>query len=286
MSRKITTGRVGRALLGSLTTVNNSLQSVVTNADVLLEPNGTGITVSTKNLQINGANSLLLADSDSSNHVALRAPSSVAANITYTLPGSVTNNYFLTTDAGGVLSWAEVQVTVPVTDETVDTSTYYPLMTTTTTGTLTAVNISSTKATFQPSTGTFTTTLIRANGSTASSSTTTGALVVTGGVGVGGQLTATTIVETSSIVFKENINPLFGALESILKLTGVSYDRTDIDAHEVGLIAEDVNKILPDLVSKDENGEPYGIKYTKLTAYLIESIKSLKAEIDLLKGRA
>lgn len=282
MARKITTGRVGRAVLGSLSTDDSALKSLRTNANISLEPNGTGIAVVTSDLEVRAAKSLRLADTDSSNYVALKSPGTVASNITYTLPGTLTNNYFLKTDTSGVLSWAEAAVSV--TNQTSDTATYYPLMTTATTGTLTAVNTSSTRATFQPSTGTFTTTLLRADGNAASSSTTTGTLVVTGGVGVSGQLTATTIVETSSIVFKENINPLTNALESILQLTGVSYDRTDIDVHEVGLIAEDVNKVLPDLVSKNKNGVPYGIKYTKLTAYLIESIKSLKLEIEMLKG--
>jgi hypothetical protein len=117
----------------------------------------------------------------------------------------------------------------------------------------------------------------------ASSTTATGTLVVTGGVGVSGQLTAATIVETSSIAFKENVNPIENALDLILQLVGVTYDRKDHDRHEAGLIAEDVYKIVPNLVSLDENGNPYGIQYTKITAYLIESIKSLKQEINELK---
>jgi hypothetical protein len=121
--------------------------------------------------------------------------------------------------------------------------------------------------------------------STASNSTTTGALVVTGGVGIGGQMTAATIVETSSIIFKENINPIENALENILKLSGVTYDRIDTKEHEPGLIAEWVDQVIPDLVTKDSSGKPIGIKYTKLTAYLIESIKELKQQVDSLKGR-
>ena len=121
---------------------------------------------------------------------------------------------------------------------------------------------------------------------TASTTTTSGTLVVTGGVGVSGQLTAATLVETSSIVFKENINPIDNALDAILHLTGVLYDRKDGSAkNEAGLIAEEVNKYIPEIVTKDKDGNPYGIAYTKLTAYLIESIKSLKAEIDDLKGK-
>jgi hypothetical protein len=284
MARKITTGRVGRAVLGSLTTVNNSLQSVVTNASVLLEPNGTGIVQSTRDLQINAQNSLRLADGDSSNWVALRSPATVSSNITYTLPASgVTADYFLRTDGSGNLSWALAAVSV--TNQTADAATYYPAITTATSGTLTAVSTSSTKLTFVPSSGTLSSTEMRVTASTVSNATTTGALVVTGGVGIGGQMTATSIVETSSITLKENITPIENALESILKLSGVTYDRIDNKEHEAGLIAEWTAKILPDLVTTDVDGNAVGIKYTKLTAYLIESIKTLKQEIEQLKGR-
>jgi hypothetical protein len=138
------------------------------------------------------------------------------------------------------------------------------------------------------STGAFTTLTSNAattfTAGTASTTTSTGTLVVTGGVGVSGQLTAATLVETSSIAFKEDVNPITGALDSIMNLVGVTYARKDTHKYEAGLIAEEVNKVLPDLVSKDENGDPHGIQYTKLTAYLIEAVKSLKAEIDQLKG--
>jgi hypothetical protein len=99
------------------------------------------------------------------------------------------------------------------------------------------------------------------------------------------QLTATTIVETSSIALKENISPIDNALDSILSLTGVTYDRKDNNTkNEAGMIAEDVYKVLPNLVSLDKSGNPDGINYTKLTAYLVEAVKQLKAELDSLKG--
>jgi hypothetical protein len=281
MARKITSGIVGRAVLGTLTTDNNSLQSVVTNANVLLEPNGTGIVQSTKDIQINAQNTLRLADADSSNFIGLRAPATVSSNITYTLPGTATADYFLKTDASGNLSWALAAVSV--TNQTADTATYYPAITTSTTGTLTAVSTSSTKLTFVPSTGVLSSTEMRVTASTSSTTVSSGALVVTGGLGVGGQMTATTIVETSSIAFKENVNPINNALELVMQLAGVTYDRKDNKEHEAGLIAEQVYKIIPDLVSLDTNGNPHGIKYTKLTAYLIESIKSLKNEITKIK---
>jgi hypothetical protein len=78
-----------------------------------------------------------------------------------------------------------------------------------------------------------------------------------------------------------NINPIDNALETVLKLKGVTYDRKDGSSqNEAGLIAEQVNKILPNLVSKDEKGKPTGIHYTKLTAYLIEAIKVMQSEIN------
>lgn len=119
---------------------------------------------------------------------------------------------------------------------------------------------------------------------TASTSVTTGAIVVAGGVGIAGRLTVGNIVETSSIAFKENVNPLSNALDSILQLSGVMYDRKDKSAkNEAGLIAEEVDKVLPNLVTKDENGNPYGVHYTKLVAYLVEAIKDQQRQIDELK---
>lgn len=118
----------------------------------------------------------------------------------------------------------------------------------------------------------------------ASNSTTTGSLVVTGGVGVSARVTAGQFVETSSLAFKENIRPISDALDIIKQLTGVTYDRTDSLGSESGLIAEDVADILPNMVAKDDDGNPYGIKYTKLIAYLIEAIKEQQSQIDELKN--
>jgi hypothetical protein len=132
---------------------------------------------------------------------------------------------------------------------------------------------------------------IRDTAAIPSTSTTTGSIVVTGGVGVtgaifSGSLTTGNIVETSSIVLKENINPLTNALDSVLRLTGVIYDRKDKSSKdEAGFIAEDVDKILPGMVTKDDNGNPIGVKYTKLVAYLVEAIKDQQKQIDELKKK-
>jgi hypothetical protein len=83
---------------------------------------------------------------------------------------------------------------------------------------------------------------------------------------------------------KENLSPLSESLEMISNLRGWIYDRKDKSQYrEPGLIAEEVEQVIPNVVTKDENGNPYGINYTRLTAYIIEAIKTLKIEIDSIK---
>lgn len=102
-----------------------------------------------------------------------------------------------------------------------------------------------------------------------------------------GNLTiAGTLTENSSEAIKENISPINNALNSISRLVGVTYDRKDGSAKQrAGLIAEAVEQVLPNIVQKDQDGNPSGIQYTNLIAYLVESIKELKAEIDVLKSK-
>ena len=106
--------------------------------------------------------------------------------------------------------------------------------------------------------------------------------------GTAGEIKATTVTETSTIAYKQNINPLAGCLEKVLQLRPVSYDwKKEFSSDtrtQVGLIAEEVNTIIPEVVSKNANGDAEGIQYTKLVAYLIESIQELTKEIKQLKG--
>lgn len=114
---------------------------------------------------------------------------------------------------------------------------------------------------------------------------TTGGQTVSGNTTFSGTMTANSIVESSSIRYKENVVSIDSALEKVLQLTGVTYDRKDGSRiNEAGLIAEDVAKVLPNIIAT-KDGEVDGIQYTKLTAYLIECIKELNAKIDKLEGR-
>lgn len=256
------------------------------------------------------------AASNGSSFIGMQAALSMASSYTITWPSAVAGGtgYVLASDTSGNLSWVNAGGNIPVSDPG-STSTVHYLLFGTNGGsvpTTLAPNARS-NISFVPSTGELTATALNAAnhyGSTtasgtitirgttsatkasasvlltdnvASTTTTSGTLVVTGGVGVSGQLTATTLVETSSIAFKENINPINNALDVVMQLMGVTYDRKDNKEHEAGLIAEEVYKVAPDLVSLDSEGKPHGIKYTKLGAYLLESIKTLKSEITKLQ---
>lgn len=315
-------GSGGSAGLGTILAggTGNTLTTALTNQDLIIDPNGTGSVSIASDLTITDQQDLRLREAavNGTNYIAMQAAANMAANYTITWPAAVsgTNGFVLSSDTSGNLSWVSAGGNISISDPGSVATVHYPLFATNA-GSLPSTLSPNARSnlTFVPSTGVLTATggfigsihdggtgnsgtlTLRGTSSAtkatasilmtdgvASTTTATGTLVVTGGVGISGQITAATIVETSSIAFKENITPIENALDTVLKLFGVFYDRKDTKEHEAGLIAEDVYKHAPDLVSLDKNGNPYGIKYTKLGAYLVESIKELKQEINSLKG--
>jgi hypothetical protein len=92
------------------------------------------------------------------------------------------------------------------------------------------------------------------------------------------------VTETSSIAYKENVKPLeFN--DAIYNVNAVRYDFKDgSQKDEVGVIAEELYKVLPDLVTT-KDGKPEAVKYTKMTMYLLEALKKQNQEIQLLKEK-
>ena len=269
MARKITTGIVGGPVLGKLSTSNNTLSSVEADSDVTISPDGDGIVVINSHVNVTDGSTIQFGDDDNSRYIGIKAPATVSADVTLILPDGVTDGYYLQTNSTGTLTWALPQT--QISNNTTDTATYYPAMTTATSGGVGSLTVSNSKISFQPS-----------SGNLAISGNLSGAVNGT----FSGTVQAATLTETSSITLKENISPIENALDSISKLVGVVYDRKDGSSKdEAGLIAEEVNEVLPNLVRKDAAGNPESIQYTKLTAYLIEAVKSLKEEIVELKGK-
>jgi trimeric autotransporter adhesin len=84
----------------------------------------------------------------------------------------------------------------------------------------------------------------------------------------------------SSRRWKSNIQPLHGALGKVERLRGVSYTYTPSGKQDIGMIAEEVGKVVPEVVSYEGNGrDARGIDYARLTALLVEAVKQQQAEI-------
>ena len=84
----------------------------------------------------------------------------------------------------------------------------------------------------------------------------------------------------SSRRWKTNIQTLPDALAKVEQLRGVSYDLKDSGKHEIGVIAEEVGKVLPEVVSYEKNGQDAsGVDYSRLTAVLIEAVKQQQKQI-------
>jgi len=104
---------------------------------------------------------------------------------------------------------------------------------------------------------------------------------------VAGTIRATVdIVITSDKRLKENIVTIDNALDKVCSLNGVYYNRIDIKdgSRKIGFIAQDVAKAVPELATLDFKGT-YGVNYSIATALLVEAIKELKAEIEILKAK-
>jgi hypothetical protein len=85
----------------------------------------------------------------------------------------------------------------------------------------------------------------------------------------------------SSRRWKTNIQTLQGALAKVEQLRGVSYDLQANGKHEVGVIAEEVGAVVPELVTWDKNGkDAKSVDYSRLTALLIEATKEQQALIE------
>jgi hypothetical protein len=132
-------------------------------------------------------------------------------------------------------------------DDTTTDQEFFPLFTDITTGTITASGISTSKLTYNPFTGT---------------------------------LTVIDLNSTSDINLKENIKTVENALETVSSLRGVSFDWKENGKSSYGVIAQELEEVLPELVKA---GDVKSVNYHGLIGVLIEAIKELKVEIEELK---
>jgi hypothetical protein len=92
---------------------------------------------------------------------------------------------------------------------------------------------------------------------------------------------------TSSRRFKEEIRPMERASESLFALTPVSFRyKKDIDpagTQQLGLVAEDVEKVNPNLIVRDREGRPYSVRYDQVNAMLLNEFLKEHAKVEQLK---
>jgi hypothetical protein len=150
---------------------------------------------------------------------------------------------------GTGISWTTFSggSTVTVSDDTTTNATRYLVFEDVTSGTSSSINVSSTKLTFNPSTG---------------------------------ALSATDFNSTSDINLKENIKPIENSLDKIMQLNGIEFDWKENKKPSIGVIAQEVEKVFPSLVKTAENKS---VNYNGLVGVLIEAIKELKKEVEELK---
>jgi len=89
----------------------------------------------------------------------------------------------------------------------------------------------------------------------------------------------------SSRRWKTNIRTIDGALEKVKNLRGVYYDRKETGKHDMGLIAEEVGEVIPEVVTFEANGkDAASVDYPRLVALLIEAIKEQQKQIGALQA--
>jgi len=88
----------------------------------------------------------------------------------------------------------------------------------------------------------------------------------------------------SDIKIKTDIKNLSNSLDIVCKMRGVSYTRIDTEQREVGVIAQEIQNLVPELVSEHDGMK--SVYYGNMNALLIEAIKELKQQVDELRNNS
>ena len=108
-----------------------------------------------------------------------------------------------------------------------------------------------------------------------------GVTINASGIVASGIITATDFNATSDINLKENILTVENALDVVNHLRGVSFDWKENGRSSYGVIAQELEAVLPELVG---NGETKSVNYNGIIGVLIEAIKELKKEVEEFKS--
>jgi hypothetical protein len=257
----IITNEDGGALAATTISASSTVTLSPVNATVVISPSGSGtVTIAP------GSASTMDRVAIGGTTPAAGAFTTLGANSQVTFTAGTTST---TTGTGTIVVTGGVGVSGQVTAATVSATT---VSATTLTGTL-----SSGAQTNITSVGSLGATQISSLG-VGASNTVAGTITSTGNIVAGG-----TITSNSDASLKTNIVTITGAVAKVLALRGVMYDRISNSNHEMGLIAQEVEAIIPELVVTGADGIK-SVAYANTVALLIEAIKEQQIEIEKLKG--
>lgn len=92
------------------------------------------------------------------------------------------------------------------------------------------------------------------------------------------------LTETSALIYKDNVSTLDSA-DDIYNLRPVSFNWKADNRKDLGLIAEEVKEVYPQLVKSDGEGKAIGVNYSKLTSVLIKAVQDLSNRISILENK-
>jgi hypothetical protein len=96
-------------------------------------------------------------------------------------------------------------------------------------------------------------------------------------------LSSVEINTTSDVKYKENVEPIDSAISILNEINGVSFNWKETGVKSYGIIAQELQKVLPELVKQNEQG--LSVSYLPLIAILIEAVKEQQKQIEELKSR-
>ena len=91
-----------------------------------------------------------------------------------------------------------------------------------------------------------------------------------------------TVTASSDVRFKKNIVTIEGALDRVLRMRGVFFERLETPGTECGVIAQEVQEVLPEVVTETDNGH-LSVAYGNISGLLIQAIKEQQEQIEELR---
>jgi len=93
------------------------------------------------------------------------------------------------------------------------------------------------------------------------------------------------VLDTSSARYKDNIRDSIYGLSHVMQIRSAMFEYKADGRTDVGLVAEELDLIIPELVTKNTENQPDAVSYDRMVSVLIKAIQELKAEVDSLKSQ-